>query len=38
MKQMERAFLESKRLPLEDGNLQFGLSFEEFQECITRIS
>jgi len=38
MKLMERAFLDANRLPLEDGNLQFGLSFEEFQECITRIS
>ena len=35
---MEMAYLDAKRLPVEDGNLQFGLNFQEFQECIARIS
>ena len=31
MKEIEHAFIEAKRLPIEDGNLQFGLNYEEFQ-------
>ena len=27
MKEVEQAFLDVKRLPIEDGNLQFGLNF-----------
>lgn len=38
MKEMEQAFISAKRLPIEDGNLQFGLSYEEFQQAIARVA
>lgn len=37
-KDVEVPFLDSKRLEVEEGIIQFGLNFDEFCECLARYS
>lgn len=38
MKEVDQAFLDSKRLEVEDGNVPYGLNYDEFLECLARVS
>lgn len=38
MKEVDQAFLDSKRLEVEDGNVPYGLNYDEFLQSLARVS